>query len=73
MYEGSFRHLNEGGGLYVVTLKKHGAESAVKKLCQVFGNCGELYKKKGVYVLCCEKNAVLPVDSNFDDSAISIS
>jgi len=53
MYEEAPAHLNKGGKLYVVTLKKHGAESTIAKLAEVFGNCDALYKKKGYYVLCC--------------------
>ena len=55
MYEGSLQHLNNNGKLYVVIQKKHGAESTVKKLNQVFGHCEILYKKKGYYILCCTK------------------
>lgn len=56
MYEDSFSHLNEGGKLYIVTLKKHGAESTQVKLNSIFGNCETLYKKKGYYVFCCVKS-----------------
>jgi 16S rRNA (guanine1207-N2)-methyltransferase len=56
MYEGAFKHLEFGGKLYVVTLKKHGAESTMAKLQSVFGNCEVLYKKKGIYVLECTKS-----------------
>lgn len=55
MYEDSFLHLNDGGKLYIVTLKKHGAESTCDKLKDVFGTCETLYKKKGYYVFCCTK------------------
>ena len=55
MYMGSHAHLNEGGKLYVVILKKHGAESSIVKLTELFGECEILYKKKGCYVLCCTK------------------
>jgi len=51
MYEESLTHLNSGGKLYVVTLKKHGAESTIAKLKEVYGNCEVIYKKKGHYVL----------------------
>jgi len=51
MYEESHSHLTAGGKLYVVTLKKHGAESTITKLKEVFGNCEVIYKKKGHYVL----------------------
>lgn len=55
MYEDSLLHLNKGGKLYIVTLKKHGAESTQVKLNKTFGNCETLYKKKGYYVFCCTK------------------
>jgi 16S rRNA (guanine1207-N2)-methyltransferase len=55
MYEQAYDHLNRGGKFYIVTLKKHGAESTREKLVEVFGNCETLYKKRGFYVFCCEK------------------
>jgi 16S rRNA (guanine1207-N2)-methyltransferase len=56
MYEDSLLHLNTGGRLYIVTLKKHGAESTYVKLKNTFGNCETLYKKKGYYVFCCTRS-----------------
>jgi 16S rRNA (guanine1207-N2)-methyltransferase len=56
MYEDSILHLNTGGKLYIVTLKKHGAESTYAKLKDIFGECEILYKKKGYYVFCCTKS-----------------
>ena len=55
MYEQSVEYLNSGGRLYVVTLKKHGAESTLAKLCEVYGSgmCSVVYKKKGYYVFEC--------------------
>jgi len=53
MYEDAATRLNPGGCLYVVTLKKHGAESTREKLMSVFGDCEALYKKKGTYVFRC--------------------
>ncbi|MDR1642324.1 MAG: methyltransferase [Clostridiales bacterium] len=58
MYEDSVKHLVPGGKLYVVTFKKHGAESTKEKLAQVYGNCETLRKKKGCYVFCCEKEGL---------------
>ena len=55
MYEAAPAYLSPGGVLYVVTLKKHGAESTITKLTEVFGVCEVIHKKKGVYVLACEK------------------
>lgn len=53
MYEESLRHLNNGGSLYIVIQKKHGAKSTKDKLIDIFGNCNELYKKKGFYIFQC--------------------
>lgn len=53
MYEGATEHLNPGGRLYTVLLKKHGAESAAKKLTEIFGGCDTVYKEKGCYIYCC--------------------
>ncbi len=58
MYEQSIEHLNPGGCFYVVTLKKHGAESTVKKLSEVYDGRGEveiIYKKSGEYVIRCRR------------------
>jgi len=55
MYEGTYRHLKPGGKLYIVIYKKHGAESSVKRLNEIFGNCEVIYKKKGCNVLCCKR------------------
>ncbi|MCL2037141.1 MAG: methyltransferase [Oscillospiraceae bacterium] len=51
MYEESPRYLAEGGRLYIVTLKKHGVESTLAKLREVFGKVEVIYKKKGIYVI----------------------
>ena len=55
MYESAAYHLKPDGKLYVVTLKKHGAESTLTKLQEIFGvsNCTVIYKKKGFYVFEC--------------------
>jgi 16S rRNA (guanine1207-N2)-methyltransferase len=55
MYEEAPEYLNPEGKLYIVTLKKHGAESTRSKLTEVFGNCETLQKKNGYYVFCCAK------------------
>ena len=56
MFEEAACHLAPEGRLYVVTLKKHGAESTERKLREVFGNCDTLYKKKGYYVFTSKLN-----------------
>ncbi|MDR2647298.1 MAG: methyltransferase [Oscillospiraceae bacterium] len=50
LFEGAKAHLNAGGRFYVVMLEKHGAKTAAKKLTELFGNCGILCRKKGVFV-----------------------
>ena len=55
MYEEAFSHLLPAGSLYIVIQKKHGAESSIKRLTEVFGNCGIIYKKKGCYILRANK------------------
>jgi len=52
MYEESLKYLNSGGKLYIVTFKKHGAESTLTKLRDVFDERIEvIYKRKGIYVI----------------------
>jgi len=51
MYEESAQHLTPGGSLYIVIHKKHGAESTIKKLEEIFAYVNVLYKKKGCFVI----------------------
>jgi len=53
MYEDSARHLNPGGALFIVIQKKHGADSTIKKLTDIFADCDVLYKKKGYFIIRC--------------------
>jgi len=53
LYRDAARHLVPGGALYIVIQKKHGAESTMKILSEIFHECRTLYKKKGLYVLQC--------------------
>lgn len=55
MYSEAPEHLNDGGRMYVVILKKHGADSTRKKLTEVFGNCEILCKQDGCFVFMCTK------------------
>lgn len=55
MYKGAFEHLKNNGCFYIVIQKKHGADSSIKALNEIFGNCDVLYKKKGFFVLQCNK------------------
>ncbi|MCL2286569.1 MAG: methyltransferase [Firmicutes bacterium] len=51
MYGESANHLTPGGALYIVIQKKHGAESTIKKLGDIFARVDVLYKKKGCFVV----------------------
>jgi len=53
MYEDAGKYLNPDGRLYVVTLRRHGAESTLAKLRSVYAGCEVLYKKKGYFVFSC--------------------
>ena len=55
MYNGAYKHLNIGGALYIVILKKHGADSSRAHILKIFGNCETLYKKKGLCVFKAHK------------------
>lgn len=55
MFEEAYEHLREGGRLWIVIRKSHGALSAQKKIMSVFGNCEIVKKDKGFYVLMAEK------------------
>ena len=43
--------LLDGGSLYVVIRKNQGADSAVKELKRLFGNCETIEKKSGFHIL----------------------
>ena len=51
MYTESANHLHHGGALYIVIQKKHGAESTIKKLGEIFARVDVLYRKKGCFVV----------------------
>jgi len=53
LYHGAAMHLAPGGAFYIVIQKKHGAESTIRLLSEIFEKCRTLYKKKGLYVLQC--------------------
>lgn len=44
-------HLNDGGELWIVIRKKQGADSAKKKLIEVYGNCEVVEKDSGFCIL----------------------
>ena len=47
----SFEKVRSGGAFYVVLRKKQGAETYMKKIASIYGNCEVLDKHKG-YVIC---------------------
>ena len=55
MFREAYTHLHDGGRLWVVIRKNHGAKSAVNEIASVFGNCEVIHKEKGFYVLKAQK------------------
>lgn len=55
IFEQSFDHLEANGCLYVVIRKQQGAESAIKKIKEVFKNCEVIRKEKGYWILRAQK------------------
>ncbi len=53
MYKEAKEHLNNGGILYLVINKKHGAPSTIKYLSGIFENVEVLDKKAGFNVIKC--------------------
>lgn len=54
-FEDSYKHLKAEGVLYVVINKKHGAESAYKKLQDIYKSVNLLGRQKGFHVYVCKK------------------
>lgn len=55
MFENSFKYLNSGGSIYIVIQKKQGANSAMDKLIEVYGNCEVINKDGGYWILKSNK------------------
>ena len=51
MFDDSKLHLNENGALYIVIKKSLGANSAIKKLQELFKNVEVLEKDKGYFII----------------------
>ena len=51
MFDDAYAHLNQKGKLMAVIQRKQGAESAVKKLTSLFGNCTVVSRDRGYWVL----------------------
>lgn len=54
-FEDSYKHLKDEGVLYVVINKKHGAESANRKLQSIYKSVNLIGRKKGFQVFRCKK------------------
>ena len=51
MFDDSVKHLKENGALFIVIKKSLGANSAIKKLQELFKNVEVLKKDKGYYII----------------------
>jgi len=51
MFEDSKKHLNDNGALYIVIKKSLGANSAIKKLQEIYTNVEVLEKDKGYFII----------------------
>lgn len=56
IFEDAFTYLVEGGCLWVVIRKQQGAESAIKKITEIFNNCEIVNKDKGYFILKAKKH-----------------
>jgi 16S rRNA (guanine1207-N2)-methyltransferase len=55
IYTGAKDHLIDGGSLYIVIRKSHGAESVKKFLEEIYGNATLLKRSKGYHILKATK------------------
>lgn len=55
MFEDAYNHLYDNGIFLAVIRKQQGAESAMRKLEEIYGNCRVVDKEKGYWVLLSEK------------------
>ncbi|MCL2189896.1 MAG: methyltransferase [Defluviitaleaceae bacterium] len=53
LYKDAAAHLQPKGALYIVIQKKHGAESTINFLHELYPQVGVLHKRKGYYILRC--------------------
>lgn len=55
MFSGAIDHLANGGSLFIVIRKSHGAESAKTYITSIFNNCALLKRDKGYYIYQARK------------------
>lgn len=58
IFEEAYDHLSDGGNLWLVIRKNHGAQSAKRFIEGVFGNCEIVRKEKGYYILKTQKKSL---------------
>lgn len=56
IFEDAHQHLDHNGCLWVVIRKQQGAESAIKKIKEIFDNCEVVNKDKGYFILKAKKH-----------------
>lgn len=56
MFKGAYDYLIDGGSLFIVIRKSHGAFSARDYIESIFGNCTLLKRDKGYYIYKATKN-----------------
>ncbi len=56
IFEDAYQHLSHNGCLWVVIRKQQGAESAIKKIKEIFDNCEVVNKDKGYFILKAKKH-----------------
>ena len=56
IFEKAYDHLADGGCLWIVIRKQQGANSAVTKIKEIFGNCSIINKEKGYFILKAKKD-----------------
>ena len=55
IFEEAYEYLTMDGSLWVVIRKQQGAESAIKKIKDIFGNCDIIKRDKGYFILKAKK------------------
>lgn len=67
MFDDAYESLNENGVMMAVIRRAQGAESAKKKLADLFGNCEVISRDRGYWILLSKKLT----DCNADDSIVN--
>jgi 16S rRNA (guanine1207-N2)-methyltransferase len=54
LYEKTAEHLNKGGSFYIVIMDKHGKNSHIKKLREIFPNVDVIKRQNGINIIKCK-------------------